>query len=682
GRAITDMGGRDDVASAVALAPDGGIVVAGTAQFADFDYRIGIARYNVKRFSGRLAVFSPANAIIKHGGVSAFGAVDLTEEKTFTFKIKNTGDTHLGNFTAALQGPGAAMFTVADPLSAVLLPGESTTFTVRYAPTMTPGLHTALLSIASNDLNRPSFDITLTGTGVAAPPLPVKTLAATEILENFAVLHGSIDAKGEHVRLFFDYGLTKDLGESMPASPAEIVAGSPKGVIPVTAALTDLNPHAKYFFRLRAARPEGPSLGASLVFTTGNHAPVAVDDSRALMPGATALLDVVANDLDEDGDVRSIASFDNVPASQGKVTKANGYLLFTAASGFTGVTFSYVVKDAFGATDSAEVVLSLGSSELDLAENLILSAGGSYFVNVTTAAGTDWMTSENVPWLSVTPARGMGSGDVTVTLAPNASLSERSAIIRIAGKDHLVRQLGVEEPSVAAVANVKAVLGTFCSIDIPTDDAPVTYSFNRLPPGFKVNHAAGVIFGIPTKVGSYTVVLTARNAAGESTPVGFTIDVSALQPGWVGAFHGIVGREPNINGGLGSRFELTTGATGACTGKIITGVTATPFKGQLLVNPLDTEHATLQVTLPRKLRGSLVLNLDFSASTQGENGSLAEKDHATSAAVKAWRNPWSSTTKATTYTSLHTFELEPASPSAEAPEGYGFGSFIPKSNGA
>lgn len=88
-----------------------------------------------------------------------------------------------------------------------------------------------------------------------------------------------------------------------------------------------------------------------------NTPPVAQNDTLAVLPGATVLLDVLANDSDADDDPLSITGFTQ-PVAGGVVSLMEGALVFTADAAFTGAVFSYTISDGAGGTAGATVTLT------------------------------------------------------------------------------------------------------------------------------------------------------------------------------------------------------------------------------------------------------------------------------------------------------------------------------------
>lgn len=90
-----------------------------------------------------------------------------------------------------------------------------------------------------------------------------------------------------------------------------------------------------------------------------NDGPVAVDDRYEVEEDVPTVLNVVANDLDIDGDALQVQSWTN--PKHGTITKnENGLLIYRSESDFNGPDrFTYIVMDAEGATAVATVNLTV-----------------------------------------------------------------------------------------------------------------------------------------------------------------------------------------------------------------------------------------------------------------------------------------------------------------------------------
>ncbi|MDZ4289342.1 MAG: BACON domain-containing protein, partial [Prosthecobacter sp.] len=353
-------------------------------------------------------------------------------------------------------------------------------------------------------------------------------------------------------------------------------------------------------------------------------------------------------------------------------------LVFTAASTFKGMAFTYVAKDAFGDSAMGTVDLLLGTCEIDPGTVSLPPVGTSYNLDVT-ATGA-WSAVETLPWVIVgtTPGsiHGNGNGFVGVLIQTNTSVSPRTGTVNIGGQTHTINQAGVSQPtlSMPALPIPEGIVSGNYSLEIPTTNFPVTYTVTNMPPGLTMDREFGFLGGKPTKAGAYAVKIKAANAAGTAaTILSFTIVIQALPPGLAGSYHGFVERDLELNDNLGSRLEMTITGTGMVTGKVISGVTALSFSG-----PLDTKlgETTAEFLLPILRKNDSFLALDV--ALDGVNlvtGDLLRPGE-TSAPVNAWRNIWSSANKVSAYyRKPHTFVLEQNDPDASLPQGYGYGSW-------
>lgn len=114
-----------------------------------------------------IVVEQPAGTNIVDGGSAAFGAVAAGSTADLVFTVRNAGTVDLTGLGITFDGYDPEMFSVVSAPTAPVVPGGSTTFTVRFAPTNGGG-HSAGMHITSNDFDETPFDITLTDTAAAS----------------------------------------------------------------------------------------------------------------------------------------------------------------------------------------------------------------------------------------------------------------------------------------------------------------------------------------------------------------------------------------------------------------------------------------------------------------------------------------------------------------------------------
>ena len=191
---------------------------------------------------------------------------------------------------------------------------------------------------------------------VATPPPPAaSTLAAIDILDLGATLHGSVDPQGAVVAARFEYGLTNNYGSIVAANPAS-VSGS--RVTAVSANLGGLQAGVTYHYRAVAENPGGVARGADFTFTTSTFASLA---NLTLSDGA--LVPVFSREI-----ANYLVSVPNATSSL-RVTP-------TCASATATVTVNGVAVAS--GTPSAALALTVGSNPLSV---LVAAADG---INATT----------------------------------------------------------------------------------------------------------------------------------------------------------------------------------------------------------------------------------------------------------------------------------------------------------
>lgn len=116
-----------------------------------------------------IAVDHPSGYGIADGGTHRFGDVAVGAAVSHTLVIRNPGGKDLTGLGITLSGADATMFSITATPTAPLPHNGTTHFTVRFAPT-SPGPKTAILQIASNDVDENPFDVILSGNEPADSP--------------------------------------------------------------------------------------------------------------------------------------------------------------------------------------------------------------------------------------------------------------------------------------------------------------------------------------------------------------------------------------------------------------------------------------------------------------------------------------------------------------------------------
>jgi len=149
----------------------------------------------------------PGTNLVNGAATNNFGSVAVGANTSLTFTITNTGSANLTDLGVTIDGTNSAMFSVTTNPAALLIPGGSTTFTVRFAP-VGAGVKTAVLHIANNDIgnNNNPFNIAITGTGTGlgvVPGIVVQQPAGTNLVNGVGTINFGSVAVGASTNLIF-----------------------------------------------------------------------------------------------------------------------------------------------------------------------------------------------------------------------------------------------------------------------------------------------------------------------------------------------------------------------------------------------------------------------------------------------------------------------------------------------
>ncbi len=173
-------------------------------------------------WSAEIAVEQPIGTGLADG-TSAIdcGPADLGNSAApLTVTVKNPGTADLTGLALTQDGPQSADFTVSALATTTLAPGETTTFTVTFAPGAV-GTRTAALHLASNDGDENPFDIALTGTGRAA--VASWRLANFGTTEATGAAANDADPDGDGMSNLTEYGfkMNPQVPEASPVTAAK-----------------------------------------------------------------------------------------------------------------------------------------------------------------------------------------------------------------------------------------------------------------------------------------------------------------------------------------------------------------------------------------------------------------------------------------------------------------------------
>lgn len=127
----------------------------------------------------------------------------------------------------------------------------------------------------------------------------------------------------------------------------------------------------------------GNTARANVTVTISNQAPIAVDDVERTLGTAPVTISVLANDRDPESDPLTLVSVGRPSAGSARVE--GNRVVYQAVAGFTGVdSFTYTVRDSFGATATATVRVTVDPNRAPVAnpDQVAILKRGTVRINV------------------------------------------------------------------------------------------------------------------------------------------------------------------------------------------------------------------------------------------------------------------------------------------------------------
>lgn len=186
----------------------------------------------------------------------------------------------------------------------------------------------------------------------------------------------------------------------------------------------NLNTNGPDSFTYRACDPSGlcDTATVSITVIAVNDNPDAINDTHIVDEGsAAAIVPVLGNDVDVEGQTLVVTAVSQPAAGTGTVTLTNGVVRFTPGAGFSGTTtFTYTISDGAGGTDTATVSVTVNSVNAapDAVNDTVTVAEDSPATIINVLANDTDRENGTLRVTAVTqPANG------TVTLSPNGVVS-------------------------------------------------------------------------------------------------------------------------------------------------------------------------------------------------------------------------------------------------------------------
>ena len=160
--------------------------------------------------------------------------------------------------------------------------------------------------------------------------------------------------------------------------------------------------------------PAGNRATATVQIEVINTAPEAVDDAVTVPSSSTTAVALVGNDTDANGDSLSVRSAGPASSAGGTVVVSNGVVSYTPPAGLRGTdTFTYVVQDTRGGSDTATVTVTVVNSAP-------VARDDSYVTDTGTAVSLTVRANDSDPDgdpLTATRLTGPSNGTLTLDAA-------------------------------------------------------------------------------------------------------------------------------------------------------------------------------------------------------------------------------------------------------------------------
>jgi cyclophilin family peptidyl-prolyl cis-trans isomerase len=240
-------------------------------------------------------------------------------------------------------------------------------------------------------------------------------------------------------------------------------------------------------------------------------------------------------------------------------------------------------------------------------------------------------------------ARYTGVEDPTLTiLVSDINQDSGAYACRVSLPDGLGTQItGVTYLSVANKPNLKPMTGLN---EVPTGFVAVSYRYqvpyepgdalrpssfaaSGLPPGLMIDAPTGIIYGIPTKSGQFTITVTAKNPSGTSNPVTAVLRISSMQAASTGSFVATIQASPTLNDEMGGRLDMTVTDSSSYSASVVMGKNTYKAAGKVLYSSQNSDGSVNyrgQIAIPRKNQKSLLLVFVVTSGGAGISGFISD----------------------------------------------------------
>ena len=244
------------------------------------------------------------------------------------------------------------------------------------------------------------------------------------------------------------------------------------------------------------------------VTAIGNTAPVASADSASTVSPNAAVIDLLSNDTDADGDALAVTA--TTAVANGTLTRADGSVTYTPDAGFSGTdSFGYTLSDGKGGTASGSVTITVAPkpntapvagadsastvSPEPIAINLLANdtdADGDALTVTANTAPANGSLSQSGGSATYTPAPGFsGTDSFAYTLSDGKGGSASGAVtVTVAPKPNIAPVVGADSASATSPNPVSVNL---LANDTDADGDALTVTANTTPANGTVTRTGG-----------------------------------------------------------------------------------------------------------------------------------------------------------------------------------------------